>query len=127
MFYHLEFQCILKNNYTNLTLYESTANAKNSAHVKEKEKNIKNSYLDTLYCKFLRSLDMMKSYDETEKDKTFKTKILRPNEFITCDICAEKIKLDELSLYSSGLNMCGHFQHIIDFINDNYKPRYLGK
>lgn len=92
---------------------------------RDRELSLKTSCSDSLYFKFLNYLYRLKSNDEHEK--VFKTKIIKPKEFVKCDVCGERIKIDELSLYSPTINMGGHFNHILNFINDNHLPRYLGK
>jgi hypothetical protein len=72
-----------------------------------------NDIADSLSSKF-------KIYDEKKKKKLFKTKLLN-KDFVTCDICGERLKIGTLSLYSAQFNLRGHPDHVIDFIQTNLK------
>ncbi len=52
---------------------------------------------------------------------------MKPNEYAKCDICGERIRVDELSLYSTTYNMGGHLEHIINFINTMHLQRIYNK
>lgn len=68
------------------------------------------------YNKFLIYHQNIKPKEEKDKEKYFKTKILKPNEYSKCDICGERIKIDELSIYFHTYDIGGHYNHIIEFI-----------
>jgi hypothetical protein len=51
----------------------------------------------------------------------FKKKLMRKNEFIKCDICMERLKIDELTMYSPIYNISGHLNHVIEFISNIHK------
>ena len=88
---------------------------------------MKSTVNDSYYNRFLAYIQAIKYNEENEKEKSFKTNIMKPNEFSKCDICGERIRIDELSLYSTTYNMGGHFDHIINFINSMHIQRIYNK
>lgn len=96
-------------------------------NLREREVSVKSSSNDSYYNRFLAYIQTIKNNEENEKEKLFKTNIMKPNEYAKCDICGERIRVDELSLYSTTYNMGGHLEHIINFINTMHLQRIYSK
>lgn len=94
---------------------------------RERAVSLRSSSNDSYYNRFLSYVQASKNNEEIEKEKFFKTNIMKPNEYSKCDICGERIRVDELSLYSTTYNMGGHLEHIINFINTMHLQRIYNK
>jgi len=94
---------------------------------REREISIRSSPEVCLYNRFLNYVNSNKNNEENEKAKYFKTNIMKNNEFTKCDICGERIKIEELSLYNATYNLGGHFDHIVNFINAIQLQRIYNK
>ena len=91
------------------------ANGNASGIIREKDVH-KASYGKSRYHKLLSYLSHV-NFDGIY----FKKKLMRKNEYLKCDICMERLKIDELTMYSPVYNIGGHLNHVIEYMNNIHK------
>lgn len=123
----IEFNSIFQNTFNNFVTIEKKQKTSISVYNRDKEITIRSSLDDSYYNRLLAYIQTIKNNEENDKEKIFKTNIMKPNKYSKCDICGERIRVDELSIYNTTYNMGGHFDHIINFINAMNLQRIYNK
>ena len=83
---------------------------------KDKDKDKDNHRISTGKSRYNRILSYL-SHVNCDDYSIFKKKIMRKNEYLKCDICMERLKIDDLTMYSPLYNVGGHLNHIIEYAN----------
>lgn len=89
-------------------------NQKSTTGIAREKENQKISSGKSRYNRILSHL----SHEKFDEDCIFKKKLIwRKNEFLKCDICMERMKIDEITVYSPFYNIGGHLNHVIEYGN----------